>query len=249
MSNSMEEMKRAAREFAVAETAEEAREQLASGGPVDIRISSGTVAQDDGELDIEKGVITDTSTNSDIDPMGKPTLINPDPDTGNERWVSSPITITPSDKEEFLDALVYDRRYIREFNTLNSKAKGKFRNNNVWEYNWVVKNLQGLHDSGQIAAPDTFQAQLEALSLATHVAEYNGKEFSDVTITTEDGEVKVDETELMKRYHFWLSLQAKGYVIARAIWVELQKFDRKYHAMVGQAANENFWVAEESILG
>lgn len=171
-------------------------------------------------------------------------------------YIEETIDISQADREAFLQSLITGERYERSFSLFGGKLTGTFRSRLIKESDGIVAWLQHLVNTGKIDARVVYLTMVRNAALATQVKSLRGminEDFEElakplapvnhtVKTTDKDGkdvyDVKTDEPGWVKAADAW---GERPEALVTAIHVELQKFEKRYWAMIKEAPNQNFW--------
>lgn len=160
-----------------------------------------------------------------------------------------PVTITPADRESFIDALITNTRFCVPFELFDGRVRGIIRSRKQSETLAIIARINyELTALKQNESPVEYAARLRNMLLAAQIAEFNGTKMAELKtpyMRTVNGKDDVQEPGWLSQVDYWLD-QHDGLTIA--IYTELQKFERKYWTMVKEATNQNFLNPAESTL-
>lgn len=159
-------------------------------------------------------------------------------DMGNSTAVK-PITITPEDKIRFIDAVVNNTRFTKDYKLFGGRVALTVRSLTSEEVQaiaaWIVR--QGTSDpSGQISG------RYRKYLAAAQISRYNGIDMPPLAMPLfpaleTDGKT-VKEPGWLGQCDFWDGI---GSGIFQAIMVCLSDFDAIYATMCKKAEDANFW--------
>jgi len=161
------------------------------------------------------------------------------------------VEVSNIDKDEFLDCLVDDRRFTRQFSLYGGRITGKFRSRSTEESMAILAEVNRIRrDKGAAFTLPEYAAFLRHASLAFQVIELN-----DVVYSLPEGglraeyDVETDKivapkwTKLVEKY----ANMEEG--LEQGIYTRLMEFERVYWTMVKNAANQDFWNPGGSSIG
>jgi len=187
-----------------------------------------------------KGVTdTDTSTVKKFD-----TLVRSADNADDDRTVldktQERVTITNSDKLEFLKAVTTGNRFVQTVDLFGGNLRVKFRSRSVDETEAILAYMHKSGIDGKfVTKADVSDTSLAAL-LVAQVAEINGVEYAEMKKPlkfTEDLD-GVHPPAWEADLDIWRS---KPESLISALGAALVEFEAKYWKMVGASRDENFW--------
>lgn len=149
------------------------------------------------------------------------------------------ITVTPLEKGLFIDAMVNNKRYMKDYVLFGGKVTLTVRSLTIDEVDamstWIVK--KGVSDSSGLLT-----GKYRKYLMAAQVEKLNGVEMPPLEeplyeTLDEDGKT-VKEPGWIKRGAFWDNM---SYGLFNAIMECLKDFDKRYSALCKKAENANFW--------
>ena len=166
-------------------------------------------------------------------------------------FISDEIDISEEDKQAFLQAIVTGGRYERSFSLFGGKLTGVFRCRDNRETDGIIAWLNHLVNTKKLDARIEYMTMMRDAVLAAQVKSLRGmvnEDFPELPTPyaptrSEDGK-DVQEPG-------WLGVAAawskRPEALISAIHLELQKFERRYWAMIRESGNQNFWKPAASI--
>lgn len=149
------------------------------------------------------------------------------------------ITITPAEKAAFIDAVVANTRFTKEYSLFGGKVKLTLRSMTVDEVNalatWTAK--QGTTDPAGLMA-----GRYRKYLAAAQIARYNGVDMPPLEQplfeTLESDGKTVKEPGWLKRSDYWDGISIGAF---NAIMACMSDFDLRYATLCKEADNSNFW--------
>jgi len=166
-------------------------------------------------------------------------------------FLDDKIDISEEDREAFLRALVTGGRYERPFSLFGGKLTGVFRCRKVAESDGIISWMSHCVNVKKTNARIEYLTLLRNAALAAQVKSLRGmvsEDFPEMPAPygptrSEDGKEVVEPG--------WLGLAdawgARPEALVTALHNELQKFEKRYWAMIADAGNQNFWNPAASI--
>lgn len=165
-------------------------------------------------------------------------------DTGKEEEVSlepktKTVTITPAEKAMFIDSVVNNTRFVKEYSLFGGRVTLTLRSMTVDEVNalasWTAK--RGTEDPAGLMS-----GRYRKYLAAAQVERYNGVEMPPLeqplfSTLGSDGKT-VNEPGWIKRSEYW---DGVGIGAFNAIMACLSDFDLRYATLCKEAENANFW--------
>lgn len=225
-----------------AKTTDDIRKELEGGGPIDINLNSSNISQvkssDAGSEDNEEYILDVNDIAMDnvggtIPGISRKTVVNM---TDAPGFLHSPVVITEDDKRSYLDAIVYNKRFVAPFSLYGDKVSGEFQSRTPKEDGIVRMHLMEKLQEKGISDSEYWQemrCMLLAIQVRRVVAPENIQEFGDL----EPG----DKEEIFKRYEYWKNKDNPNPAFNMSMFDQLQEFERKYVAMIEKSGEENFW--------
>lgn len=171
-------------------------------------------------------------------------------------YIEETIDISQEDREAFLQSLVTGGRYERTFSLFGGRLTGVFRSRTNAESDGIVAWLSDRVNRGKVDARVEYLTLVRNAALASQVKSLRGLISEDyeelaqplapirktVKKTDKDGkdvyDVEVTEPGWLAAAEAW---GKRPEALVTAIHVELQKFEKRYWAMIKEAPNQNFW--------
>ena len=149
------------------------------------------------------------------------------------------VVVSPEDKIAFIDAVVGNTRYTKDYSLFGGKIKLTVRSLTADETNalaaWTVKS--GAKDPAGLTS-----GRYRKYLAAAQVAIYNGTEMpaleEPLFETLESDGKTVKQPGWVERSAFWDGL---GYGVFSAVIKCISDFDLIYSTLCKEAENENFW--------
>lgn len=149
------------------------------------------------------------------------------------------VTITVAEKVDFIDAVVNNTRFTKEYSLFGGHLKLTLRSMTVDEVNalgsWTAK--QGTEDPAGLMS-----GRYRKYLAAAQVAKYNGVEMppleNPLFPTLESDGKTVKEPGWIKRSDFWDGI---GIGAFSALMMCISDFDLRYSTLCKEAENPNFW--------
>ena len=166
-------------------------------------------------------------------------------------FLEETIDITDEDRDAFLQALITGGRYERTFSLFGGKLKGVFRCRNIGESDGIIAWLTHCVNSKKMDARIEYLTTMRNAILAAQVKSLRGminEDFPELPgpyapTRSEDGKTLIEPG--------WLSAAnswgERPEALVTALHNELQRFEKRYWAMVMDAGNQNFWNPAASI--
>lgn len=154
------------------------------------------------------------------------------------------LVITPSEKAEFIDAMVDGRRYTEEVELLGGRIHVTLRSRTVRETQAMYAFMRHELASGY-EAKTSLESDMQYLLTAACVQELNGvtyPELKEPLTYTASGKEEIPPGWLPDM-EAWKS---KPEGLLSAIANRIQLFEYKYWTMVNEANNKNFWNPDTS---
>jgi hypothetical protein len=159
----------------------------------------------------------------------------------------SEIEITDSDKEEFLDCLIDNRRFTRDFVLFGGKITGVIRSRTSDESRALIYEAQRRAQIGEILSDSDYAAVFRRCTMRFQIQQLNSTEFPEPKapllaqanfkdFMLEDA---VDAPEWYNEAEKAFSTMQTG--VEAAIFAEIMKFEYKYWTMVENSDNQDFW--------
>jgi hypothetical protein len=161
------------------------------------------------------------------------------------------IDITEEDRDAFLQAIVTGSRYERAFSLFGGRLKGVFRCRSIGESDGIIAWLTHCVNAKKLDARVEYLTTMRNAILAAQVKSLRGmvnEDFPELPgpyapTRSEDGESLI-EPGWVKAAEAW---GKRPEALVTALHNELQKFEKRYWAMVVDAGNQNFWSPAASI--
>lgn len=149
------------------------------------------------------------------------------------------VTITAAEKVDFIDSVVNNTRFTKEYSLFGGHLKLTLRSMTVDEVNalgsWTAK--QGTEDPAGLMS-----GRYRKYLAAAQVAKYNGVEMppleNPLFPTLESDGKTVKEPGWLKRSDFWDGI---GIGAFNALMTCISDFDLRYSTLCKEAENPNFW--------
>lgn len=166
-------------------------------------------------------------------------------------FIDEKIDISEDDRAAFLQAIVTGGRYEREFSLFGGKLRGVFRCRKVQESDGIIAWLSHLVNAKRLDARIEYMTMMRNAILAAQVKSLRGlvnEDFPELVAPygparSPDGKEVVEPG--------WLGVARswgeRPEALVTAIHMELQKFEKRYWAMVMDSGNQNFWNPAPSI--
>ena len=155
-----------------------------------------------------------------------------------ESSLKKEVTVTSTEKENFLKCLISDTFYTESTTLFGDKLTVKFKSLSVAEHNSVFEQIVADQEKGLARNNDGYFTTILLYRLAASLIEVNGKQFSDIsaenTPTTEGKSYIVARKELLND---WNSFKLSGVIDAFNI------FQDKLVVLTKNAQDPNFWTA------
>ena len=166
-------------------------------------------------------------------------------------FLEEKIDISEADRSAFLQAIVTGGRYEREFSLFGGRLKGVFRCRKVQESDGIISWLSHLVNNKKLDAKIEYMTMMRNAILAAQVKSLRGLVNEDFPELAEPyGPTRsADGKEVVEPG--WLGVARswgeRPEALVTAIHMELQKFEKRYWAMVMDSGNQNFWNPAPSI--
>jgi len=173
---------------------------------------------------------------------GKEAGINIDYDT---------VEITEDDKNSFIDSLIDNTRYTRQFSIFNGNVYGTIQSRTADETKALIHEAQRRVRTAEVLSDADYSAIFRKAVLRFQIKSLNGVEFPVVqepllaqyNFSTVLSENPVTPPKWFEEANqFWGAKQC-GYVTA--VYAEVMKFEFKYWTLVENSANQDFWHPED----
>ncbi len=152
------------------------------------------------------------------------------------------ITITPAEKAAFIDAVVNNTRFTKDYSLFGGRVKITVRSLTSDETNalaiWTVKS--GAKDPSGLTA-----GRYRKYLAAAQIAMYNGVDMPPLEqplfeTLGKDGKT-VNPPGWIERSGYW---DGVGYGVFMAVMNCISDFDLRYSTLCKEANNENFWIPD-----
>lgn len=163
--------------------------------------------------------------------------------TGDEE-PEEKITITPEQKQAFVDSIVANKRFVLSFSLFNGKLEGEFQSRTQNESFAIFEQLnRELSDtlSSQLA----YSIRLRNMLLTAQLTRLNGDHFTGLAhplFKTVEAD-KTTEPGWLSQVDYWIT---KDDGVVAMLYKELRKFEYRYLTMLENADNQNFWKTDLS---
>jgi hypothetical protein len=160
------------------------------------------------------------------------------------------VEVTPEDKDAFLDALIGNVRFERPFSVFGGKMHGILQNRLNRESRALLAEIRRRWDDQELTTMVEYSSKFRYAVLRFQLKEFQGKELTKIEgplkaqLKVEDGEAKTIPPDWMEEAEVIFGDMNDG--VLAALYEQLMLFERKYWAMVKNAANQNFWNPEDS---
>lgn len=166
-------------------------------------------------------------------------------------FLEEKIDITEEDRDAFLQAIVTGDRYERSFSLFGGKLTGTFRCRKIAESDGIIAWITHCVNSKKIDVRIDYLTLMRNALLVAQVKSLRGlinEDFPEMAqpyspTRSADGKTLVDPG--------WVAAAdawgARPEALVTALHNELQRFEKRYWAMVVDAANQNFWNPAASI--
>ena len=166
-------------------------------------------------------------------------------------FLQDQVEITEDDRNAFLHAIVTGERYERPFTLFGGKLSGVFRCRKIAESDGIIAWLSHCVNYGKADARIEYLTLMRNAVLAAQVKSLRGmisEDFPELKgpygpTRSEDGK-SVEPPGWVAMAESWGS---RPEALVTALHNELQLFEKRYWAMVMDAANQNFWNPAASI--
>jgi hypothetical protein len=154
------------------------------------------------------------------------------------------ITISPDDKQRFIEAVLSNSRMTADFSFFGGKMNFKIRNR-TYEEARAAMHFASEESRKTTESRTGFSMRLRSMLLALQVAEFNGVAYAPAQ---EDGSLfSVYEGGTIVRPK-WLErtqiYEALPEAVFEAVWQCLYEFEAKYWTLVRNSRNQDFWRPE-----
>ena len=244
-----------------AATLKEKMEEFKAGKVQAMQVSGADLAAaeqaGDSNKEENKPVDENATVQADVPKAAKDDIFN-DADATNglhqgllASYIEDKVDITPDDREAFLQAIVNGGRYERDFELFGGKLKGVFRCRKIAESDGIIAWLNHCINSNVLSARNDYTTLMRNALLAAQVKQLRGLVSEDFPeLTGPFGPTRsTDGKEVTPPG--WIGLAdawgERPEALVTAIHKELQKFEKRYWAMIADSANQNFWNPAASI--
>jgi hypothetical protein len=155
------------------------------------------------------------------------------------------VTLTKEDKNAFIEALLGNTRFTRPFSLYGGKITGVFRSRTAKEHDAIVVHLAKLIRTNEIRNDSQYYRHMRASVLAAQVQLFNGAECEELAAPLYEGDAGIPQGWI-GQYERWLNRDDVTPGLCGPLFVELQKFERKYWALIAGADDANFFNPAES---
>lgn len=157
------------------------------------------------------------------------------------------VEVTEEDKEAFLTAVISGTRYRRPFSLFGGRIKGVLRARSAEESDAIASWTNFGVTEGRYASAADYGADVRNSLLVAQVEEFNGITFDEMATplkrTVAKGDTEPSDPGWLVQCAYWAK---QPEAIVSPVYNEIREFERKYWAMVREAASENFWNPVES---
>jgi hypothetical protein len=161
------------------------------------------------------------------------------------------IEITESDKAEFINCLIDNKRFTRQFVLFGGKITGVIRSRTSDESRALIYEAQRRAQIGEILSDSDYAAVFRRAAMRFQIQQINGTEYPEAkgpllaqanfkSFMLEDK--KADAPAWYQEAEDAYSNMQTG--IEAAIFAEVMKFEYKYWTMVENSDNQDFWNPE-----
>lgn len=166
-------------------------------------------------------------------------------------YIEDKIDITDEDRDAFIQAIVTGGRYERGFSLFGGKLTGVFRCRKIAESDGIIAWVSHCVNSKKIEARIEYLTLMRNAMLAAQVKSLRGivsEDFPELPgpyapTRSEDGKT-LSEPGWVSAANAW---GERPEALVTALHEELNKFEKRYWAMVVDASNQNFWNPAASI--
>lgn len=177
-------------------------------------------------------------------PAGVDSLVTEKMKINREEFSKEDLEITPKEKQDFLDALVTNGRWVQDCTIFGGKLRIKLRSRTREETNALYAYVRHTLATGD-ASLSVLQGDMAFILLVTHVAEINGTKYPEMKAPltyTEEAGAEI-EPGWLADLETW---KKKPIALTDALINRIQLFEYKYWTMVYEASNASFWNPDTS---
>ncbi len=244
-----------------AESLKEKMRDFAAGNAKSIRVTSADLAGDSGRAGDGGGDGAGGATRGTVEadvPNEAKTDVFTEADATSEMhrdmapsFIEDKIDISEDDRAAFLQAIVTGGRYERDFALFGGRLRGVFRCRKVQESDGIISWLSHLVNAKRLDARIEYMTMMRNAILACQVKSLRGlvnEDFPELAVpygpTRSDDGKEVVEPGWLGVAQSWAE---RPEALVTAVHMELQKFEKRYWAMVMDSGNQNFWNPAPSI--
>lgn len=204
-----------------------------------------TAKAPEGPVEVPRSKLADTDELMQAAHTGAGAALNEHAEDTHVDFLTRPppgptVTVTPADREAFLDALITGKRFQREFELFGGKTMLKLRARTQVESQAIIARLKWELDHGLLDTQLDYTVRLRSMLLAAQVEEFDGTAYEPMAepLRRTEGADGVKEPGWIAQADKWHEMNEATASIAHKV---LQEFEAKYWTMIESAGDQNFW--------